>query len=125
MGQEIEKAKKAELKKAIASTEDLIKEAEGVIELWDRIAGDDESRQKVTGFAGGVVGATANTLLDAKDETDPNKKAQLLEIGTNSVMEMGRSMLSVLLAGNRRRLKKRGVPEKAKIVEEQELKTEE
>ena len=107
-----------ELKK----TEDAIAHGLVAIERFGEIMLDDKRRQNATVGAGSVVGSVANLALDAREETDEEKREKLLEIGTTSVLEMSHGFASVIMAGARRRRARKNagkVEGKVKVIEEE------
>lgn len=124
VGEEVEKIDEKGAKIELRKTEEAIAHGMAAIELFGDIMLDDKRRQGATVGAGSVVGAVVNTAMDAKEETDEEKREKLLEVGTTSVLEMSHGFMSVILAGARRRREKKKASEiqgKVKVVEEKKV----
>ena len=89
--------------KIFSQSDEAIQVANDMLRGFELKLENEETRPRVTGPTGVVLGTAANKLLDSAAETDPDKRAQSREVGLTSLAEVGVGMLKTLFAGERRR----------------------
>lgn len=84
-----------------------IREAGTLLENFEALYEEPEMRARATGTAGVVDASALNYLLDAKEETNPEKKSELTEKGITTGLEILVGAAKTLIAGERRRQARR------------------
>lgn len=80
-----------------------IAKAGELMSMIEALYEDPEKRSQVTGISGASVGTSVNYLLDANEESDPEKRSDLTERGITSGLEILASAAKTIIVGKRRR----------------------
>lgn len=91
----------------LETSEQALQVARQVIDQFDKLFADSDKRKKVTTGTGLAAGYVANIFADAMHEEDEDKKAEMLEVGAVSILEMTSGLVAAMLAGSRRRVEKK------------------